>query len=116
MIGEKLKRFRSEKGYTLVQLEEISGVSYVQIGRYENYKSVPTSKTLKKLAQALEVDVKEFLNESSSMEKIKDEDLDKKYKKIKNFFSEESDNRYALDKIFDLMILKGDMSEMLTKK
>ena len=115
MIGKKLKNLREEKGYTLMDLENISGVSYVQITRYENNKSMPTNKTLKKLANSLEVTVEDILENDSKRNIIKDEDLDKKYNRLKGIIAEDDENRYALNKIFDLIIFKGEINEMTAK-
>lgn len=53
MIGKRLKRLRLENKLTQIALGKISGVSHVQIGRYENGFSKPRAKTLAKLAKAL---------------------------------------------------------------
>ncbi|MEM9144381.1 MAG: helix-turn-helix transcriptional regulator [Bacteroidota bacterium] len=56
MIKERLKKIRLQQKLTQIGLGQLSGVSNVQIGRYENGLSKPRPKTLDKLAKALEVD------------------------------------------------------------
>ncbi len=56
MLKDRLKKLRLENSLTQVTLGKISGVSHVQIGRYEKGLSKPTVKTLTKLAKALDVD------------------------------------------------------------
>ncbi len=116
MVGKKLKDLRQQKGYTLVELEEKSKVSYVQITRYENNKSMPTSKTLKKLADALEVKVDDITENEPNETIIKDEDLEEKFKRVKNAVPENSASRLALSRIFELMILEGNINQILPKK
>lgn len=116
MIGDKLKELRTLKGYTLMQLEKISGVSYVQITRYENNKSKPTERVLNKLSKALGVDSNVFRLAAESKSIIKDEDLDKRYERLKEIIPEDDSNRKTLSDIFDLMIFKSDINQLLVKK
>ncbi|WP_422351513.1 helix-turn-helix domain-containing protein [Flagellimonas sp.] len=116
MLGERLKRLRLQRGYTLVRLEEVSGVSYVQIGRYEKDKVIPNSATLKKLADALEVSIESILEDSSSIETVKDEDLNERFEKFKEVVGENDSNRRTLLEIIDLMMFQGSVNGMLTKK
>lgn len=62
MIKDRLKKIRLEHNLTQVTLGKISGVSSVQIGRYERGLSKPTSRTLTKLAKALDVDPSYFMD------------------------------------------------------
>lgn len=57
LIWEK----RTAYGYTLRQLEKISGVSRTEINNIENGKVNPTIVTLQLLATALEVELMELL-------------------------------------------------------
>nr|WP_299382187.1 helix-turn-helix transcriptional regulator [Allomuricauda sp.] len=113
MLSKKLKKLRTDKGYTLMQLAEKSGVSYVQIGRYENDKSAPSGKTLTKLAEALEVNMEDLLKNSFETDSISDEQLDAKYRKIKKVLRENDMNRRTLDGFFDLLLFKGNVNKML---
>ncbi|WP_422080530.1 helix-turn-helix domain-containing protein [Ulvibacterium sp.] len=56
MLKDRLRKLRLENNLTQVTLGKISGVSNVQIGRYEKGLSKPTAKTLAKLARALDID------------------------------------------------------------
>ena len=60
-LGEKLKELRISNGYSIRELAQIAGVQYPLIWRYENDQVVPSLKTIKKLAFALEVDAKELI-------------------------------------------------------
>ncbi|WP_025853212.1 helix-turn-helix domain-containing protein [Paenibacillus ehimensis] len=61
-FGSFLKRKREDRGYTLVQLAEASGISIAQLSRLENgLRDTPKPETVKKLAHALEVSLVEMM-------------------------------------------------------
>ena len=53
----KVWQLRTAKGYSLRELEEISGVSKTTINNIENGKANPTIETLLLLAKALNVEL-----------------------------------------------------------
>ena len=53
----KVLQLRTAKGYSLRELEEISGVSKTTINNIENGKANPTIETLLLLAKALDVEL-----------------------------------------------------------
>ncbi|KEH93255.1 MULTISPECIES: helix-turn-helix domain-containing protein [Clostridium] len=70
-IGKKLKKLRNNNGYTLKQLSEICGLSISFISDIENNRRNPSIENLNKLADALDVSVNIFLdNTESKKEKI----------------------------------------------
>lgn len=64
--GENLKRLRKKKGLTQTQLAERVGVTYQSIGQYERGETSPSGKTLKKLADALDVGFYDLLDQNDS--------------------------------------------------
>ncbi|PZN04870.1 MAG: hypothetical protein DIU76_08455, partial [Bacillota bacterium] len=54
-IGEKIRRLREARGWSLRQLEARSGVSNSAISLIERGKRIPNSETLRRLAAALGV-------------------------------------------------------------
>ena len=52
-IGTRIKQLRTDRKLTQSTLAESVGLTYVQIGRYENGKSRPSSAVLQRLAAAL---------------------------------------------------------------
>lgn len=57
-----MRYYREEAGFTLLQLEEVSGVSYTQISRIETGASrSPRTGTLKALADALGLTIKDLV-------------------------------------------------------
>ena len=56
-----LWQIRTAKGYSLRELEELSGVSKTTIKNFETGKPSPTIETLRLLAAALEVELFDLL-------------------------------------------------------
>lgn len=65
-IGAKLRRLREQKGLTLHELSQRSGVSLAHISEIERGRSTASLKTLEKLASALEVSTSYLLQEERS--------------------------------------------------
>ncbi len=61
-IYYKVYEKRDEKGLTLRELSDISGISKSEINRIENQKSHPTLYTLLKIAKSLDCDVTELFS------------------------------------------------------
>lgn len=62
-IGTKLKRLRERRLLTQAQLGEAAGVNRDQVSRIERDEVEPRFSTIRKLAQALEVDPTELVGE-----------------------------------------------------
>jgi len=84
-IGEKLRYYRKKLGWTLRELEEKSGVAFNSISGYETNKVIPTRKTLEKLAQALNVDIEEFLQAEEEPKEEPKPEIDNKEKELELF-------------------------------
>lgn len=65
-LGEKIRKIRKMKGFSILDLKEKTGLSKSTISDLENGKSSPTAETLQKIADALEVDIREFFNSSDN--------------------------------------------------
>ncbi len=59
-MGLLLREWRQRRGWSLRQLGERAGVSYVTIAKIEAGTMSPTVATLERLAAALEITVREF--------------------------------------------------------
>lgn len=62
MIKYNLKKIREEKGLTKKELEKLSGVSDTHIGAIERNEREMGLEVLCKLADALDVDIKELFD------------------------------------------------------
>lgn len=60
-IGGKIKRERLKKSLKQYELAEKANISNTYLSDIEVGRTSPSLKTLKKIAKALEVDIKEFL-------------------------------------------------------
>lgn len=60
MLVLKIKEIRTKKGLTQKELSKLSGVSESYIGDLERNEKIPSIITICKLANALEVDIKEL--------------------------------------------------------
>ncbi|MTI58506.1 MAG: helix-turn-helix domain-containing protein [Firmicutes bacterium] len=63
IIGEKLYKLRQSKGYSLSQVEDLTGVSKSMLGQIERGKSSPTVNTLWRIAKGLNVSFSFFIEE-----------------------------------------------------
>lgn len=60
-IGERMKEIRIEKGLTQRQIADSIGVTYQHISQYERGLRTPKMNTIRKIAEALGVDVWEII-------------------------------------------------------
>lgn len=65
-VGENFARIRREKGLTQEQVEEMSGFSQQYLSGLERGQRNPTIVSLYELAQALDVELSEFLVEDQT--------------------------------------------------
>lgn len=61
-ISNTLKKTRTEKGLTLEETSNLTGVSKAMLGQIERAESTPTISTLWKIATGLKISFSEFLN------------------------------------------------------
>lgn len=59
-LGETIRSIRKAKGFSILQIKELTGLSKSTISELENDKSSPTAETLQKIADALRVKVSDF--------------------------------------------------------
>jgi transcriptional regulator with XRE-family HTH domain len=62
-MNENIKALRKRRALSLSDLAQISNVSRVTINRIENGKQKPSPRTIRRLAQALQVQVEELTSE-----------------------------------------------------
>lgn len=65
-IGENIRYYRKEKGYTQKQLSELSGLALITIQQYESGKRTPQINQLKKLSSALNIDINSLIDTTQS--------------------------------------------------
>lgn len=80
-LGEKIRIYRKLKNMTQKVLAEKAELDRTEINYIEVGRTIPRIKTLQKIAQALEVDVRELLEAKESQE-----ELIKEHPSIQNYF------------------------------
>lgn len=75
-VGKNVKKIRKEKGLSILDLKNLTGLSKSTISDLENDKSSPTIETLQKIAKALNVDIKEFFKNESEKQSNTEDDLE----------------------------------------
>jgi transcriptional regulator with XRE-family HTH domain len=96
----RIYKFRKEMGITQKKLSSLSGVSHIQIGRYENGNVNPSINVLEKLAKALDVS----LDELQGTIKINDDVIEAKISRLKEVLDSEED-KSAFCKLIDSFYL-----------
>lgn len=69
-VGELIKKFRDERGFTQMELAEMVGVSYQQIQKYEKGKSSISLCRLKQIADALNVPMSAFFQKGEYVSEV----------------------------------------------
>ncbi|MCX6012286.1 MAG: helix-turn-helix domain-containing protein [Chloroflexi bacterium] len=65
-MNGKVKKLREQRALSLSDVAQITGLSRVTINRIENGKQKPMPRTIRKLANALGVNVEELTSEQAS--------------------------------------------------
>lgn len=74
-IGEKIRNLRKEKGLTQKSLGELCGINEANIRKYESNKQNPKVITLKKIADALDVNYLDLLEVESHTRQSDDDGI-----------------------------------------
>lgn len=113
--GERIKQARKAAGLTQKELGDKLGITYQQIGQYENGKRKPKLETLQRIADALEIEMlslltKEYITQTDITQRDFHDWIDTigetKSDKINELFDDL--NEEGQDKAIDLV-------ELLTK-
>lgn len=77
MIGEKIKKYRHEKGITLTELAERSNVSKSYLNSLErNIKDNPSINLIKRIAKELNIDIANILDDEDLYKRSSNEEYD----------------------------------------
>jgi len=98
---ERLARLRKEKGLTQQALADMTGISLIQIHRYENGGSQPSLEALRKLATGLSVSADTLVFEDT--ERGPDEELKLQFEAVSQF---DPDEKHIVKVLLDSLILK----------
>ena len=102
-FAERLAEFRKTKGLTQKALADASGMSLIQINRYEGGNSLPNLEAIRKLAVALGVTADQLIFEDG--ERGPDDELRIQFEAISRF---DPDERKTAKEVLDGLILKHE--------
>ena len=103
---ERLRALRRQKNLSQTELGKIVGLHYTNYGKYERGLAIPSSESLKRLAEALGVTT-DYLIDGKANEvakaKIEDKDLLNMFKEVDTF---PEDEKSVIKKVLDAFITK----------
>ena len=76
LLGEKIRKYREQKGYTFYELGKRSGISQDSLKKIELSLQDPQYATVEILAQALDLSVSELVNESDVSTQLSPEEAE----------------------------------------
>ena len=112
-IGDKIKELRRKRNMSQTELGNLVSIHYSHIGKYENNQQVPSTETLKKIADVFEVSVDYLLDdESASSVKVsfQDEDLLRDFKAIEKM--PENDKK-TIKELINAFIVKNQIKQLV---
>lgn len=112
-LGKKLRTLRAEKGLSQAALGEISGVNSKLLSKYENERIAPTSDTLRKIAQALQISADYLIFDNApknGISRLNDLELFEKFQEVENMSIE---NRTMIKNMIDALIIKSKVESVI---
>lgn len=113
-LGAKIKKLRKGKKLTQGELAEKAGISGNHLSRLERGVFQPSIEVVKRLAQALDVNVDGLLSgedEASPAVSIKNKELTERVQMIDQL---EPEDQQAIMRVIDSMLTKHKMQKLLT--
>lgn len=104
-VGDNIRRFRKEKGWTQAELAELLHVSQQMIGQFENSKKPPKLDTVEKIASALGVTAFDLMG--IEYFDLKNPDAGRQYAEYDGFYNYLSSMGYSITEVPD----KGNNEE-----
>lgn len=111
-LHERLKKGRTDKGFSQQELEKLTKVHYTNIGRYERGEAKPSSDVLKRLADALELSTDYLLYgniDNKAKDSISDEKLLIMFKKVEQLPAKK---KQVLLEFLDGFIFKSTVQQL----
>jgi transcriptional regulator with XRE-family HTH domain len=100
-FSDRLAAFRKERGFTQKSLAEASGMSHIQVHRYESGTAQPTLDAIKRLAVALSVSTDELIFDKD--ERGPSDDLKLQFEAVAAF---DEEDRAVARTLLDSLILR----------
>ncbi len=112
-LGEKIKTLKINEKLTQMQLAKIINIHYTHIGKYENDLQIPSTDTLKKIANHFSVSVDYLLGDEDKGEirvSFQDEELLKQFKAIE--FMPENDKN-VIKELINAFLVKNQIKQLV---
>lgn len=112
-LGEKIKQLRQEKGYSQTFLEKRSGVNSKLLSKYENGRIVPTSDTLRKIAEGLDISADYLIFDNVPKDgrcQLNDLELFERFKEVELM---DAENRKMIVNLIDAVIIKTKVQQAI---
>jgi transcriptional regulator with XRE-family HTH domain len=111
-LAENIKQTRKEYGWTQAELAEKAGLASVQVGRYENGKSMPTIEILMKIDDALNISI-DFLVNGATGEQANQHIQDKELLSLFSSVEElEKEDKNVIKVLIDALITKRKLQKI----
>lgn len=110
-FNDRLKEARLKKGLSQAQLAEKVSAYVSNISRYERGEHKPTTETLTKLANALDVSTDFLMNGSIddiAQDAISDKELLTQFKKVERL---SNDKKAIFKEVIDALLIKSELQE-----
>lgn len=69
-LGERIRAYRKKSGYNQSQLADMTGVHLNTVVRWENDKRIPNAHLLRDIAEALNVDITDLMEEGTPVKAL----------------------------------------------
>ena len=115
LLGEKIKKLRTEKGISQEELGRLMDVHYTHVSRYERNQSTPSMEALKKLARVFKVSADYLLFddvEKMAMGDIHDSDLLHQFQELDQL---DEDIRGKARFVLDAILTQQQVNRLATK-
>ena len=113
-FGERIKKLRKEKGWSLKKLGENAGLQGRLIGQYESNNVAPTANSIIKLAKAFNVSTDYLLidnnNDNTRLPSIHDNKLIELFEKLNNMNSRDKE---VIISLIDAYIKKNQIENII---
>jgi transcriptional regulator with XRE-family HTH domain len=112
-FADRLRALRKQKNLSQTELGKLAGLHYTHIGRFERGTSRPSSDTLKRLADALEVSSDYLLDgstEEAAKAKFEDRELLRQFQEVEHLPEED---KTVVKKLLDAFLTKKHLQSLI---
>jgi transcriptional regulator with XRE-family HTH domain len=112
-LGEKIKQLRTGNKLTQMELANLIDIHYTHIGKYESNQQMPSTETIKKIADYFDVSIDYLLDdkaEATTKTTFQDEDMLKQYKEIEKL---PENDKIIIKEIINAFLVKNQIKQLV---